>query len=189
MPIIDLNETDSERIEDAATLLIDGFSDTGSDSWRNRAEAVDSVRESLEDGRISRVALDNSGRTVGWIAGRATYRGHVWELHPLVVRNDCRGRGIGRALVTDFEEQVRLRGGSTIYLGTDDENNRTSVGGVDLYPDPLTAAAQIRNLGHHPFEFYRKVGFTIIGVLPDANGFGKPDILMAKRVGNRHAAD
>jgi aminoglycoside 6'-N-acetyltransferase I len=34
----------------------------------------------------------------------------------------------------------------------------------------------------HPYEFYKKVGFTIVGVLPDANGFGKPDIFMAKRV-------
>jgi len=74
------------------------------------------------------------------------------------------------------------RGGSTIYLGTDDENGRTSLGGVDLYPDPLMAAAQIQNLRRHPFEFYRKLGFAIVGVLPDANGFGKPDIFMAKRV-------
>jgi aminoglycoside 6'-N-acetyltransferase I len=184
MSIIDLNEIDSDRIEQVAALLMDGFSDTGSDAWQTLTEAVRSVRESLQEGRISRVALENSGRTAGWIGGRSTYRGNVWELHPLVVRRDCRGQGIGRALVNDFEEQVRLRGGSTIYLGTDDENGRTSLGGVDLYPDPLTAAAQIQNLGHHPFEFYRKVGFTIVGVLPDANGVGKPDIFMAKRVRN-----
>jgi aminoglycoside 6'-N-acetyltransferase I len=136
----------------------------------------------LEDGCISRVALESTGRATGWIGGRATYRGRVWELHPLVVRRDRRGQGIGRTLVNDFETQVRLRRGSTIYLGTDDEDGRTSLGGVDLYPDPLAAAARIQNIGHHPFEFYRKVGFVIVGVLPDANGFGKPDIFMAKRV-------
>jgi hypothetical protein len=101
---------------------------------------------------------------------------------------DCASRlsrsSVGRALVNDFEDQVRFRGGSTIYLGTDDENNRTSLGGVDLYLDPLGAAARIQNLGRHPFEFYRKMGFAIVGVLPDANGFGKPDIFMAKRVQN-----
>jgi aminoglycoside 6'-N-acetyltransferase I len=167
-----------------AALLIDGFSDTGSESWRSRDEALLSVRESLQHLCISRVAVEDSGRTAGWIAGHSMYQGRVWELHPMIVRRDCRGQGVGRALVNDFEEQVRFRGGSTIYLGTDDENDRTSLGGVDLYLDPLGAAARIQNLGRHPFEFYCKVGFVIVGVLPDANGYGKPDIFMAKRVEN-----
>jgi hypothetical protein len=29
---------------------------------------------------------------------------------------------------------------------------------------------------------YQKLGFVIVGVMPDANGPGKPDIYMAKRV-------
>ena len=40
----------------------------------------------------------------------------------------------------------------------------------------------IRNLNNHPYEFYLKVGFAIVGVIPDANGPGKPDIMMAKSV-------
>src|SRR5438105_6951514 len=108
MSIIDLNEADSKRIEQIVASLVDGFSDTGLGAWQTPAEALLTVRESLQSGCISRVALKNSGNATGWIAGRATYRGRVWELHATVVRRDCRGRGIGGALVKDFEEQVRL---------------------------------------------------------------------------------
>ncbi|MQC25305.1 MAG: N-acetyltransferase, partial [Chloroflexi bacterium] len=36
--------------------------------------------------------------------------------------------------------------------------------------------------GGHPFEFYQRCGFVLVGMLPDANGPGRPDIYMAKRV-------
>jgi aminoglycoside 6'-N-acetyltransferase I len=98
------------------------------------------------------------------------------------VRSDLQNQGVGTALVRDFEQQVKLRGGLTIRLGTDDENERTSIGGVDLYPNVLEKILQIRNLRGHPFEFYQKLGYEITGVIPDANGFGKPDIIMCKRV-------
>jgi aminoglycoside 6'-N-acetyltransferase I len=182
MRIVDLTAADAFLIEQVASMLMDGFVDTGSTSWRTRAEALETVHESLGADRVSRVALDDGGAVAGWIGGLATYDGHVWELHPLVVRRDCRLQGIGRALVADFEARVRERDGSTIYLGTDDENGRTSIGGRDLYPDPLRAAANVVSGAQHPLEFYRKLGFVVVGVLPDANGFGKPDIFMAKRV-------
>ena len=69
-----------------------------------------------------------------------------------------------------------------IFLGADDENFRTTVSGIDLYPNVLEKLQQIENPGGHPYEFYQKVGFSIVGILPDANGLGKPDIILAKRV-------
>ena len=123
------------------------------------------------------------GNVVGWIGGICGYDGHAWELHPLVVSLDWRSRGIGRALVADFEQQARQRGAITIYLGTDDEDKRTSLGGVDLYPDVLSRLSNIKSVRGHSFVFYQKQGYTVVGVIPDANGPGKPDILMAKRVG------
>jgi aminoglycoside 6'-N-acetyltransferase I len=182
MRIIDLTADDRHRLAETATLLLDGFADTGSTTWTTHEAARLTVEESLQDGRISRVAVEDTGMVAGWIGGISAYDGHAWELHPLVVRRDRRGQGIGRELVRDFEEQVRRRGGLTIYLGTDDENCRTSIGGVDVYSDVVGALRNIRSLRDHPFVFYERMGFVIVGVIPDANGFGKPDILMAKRV-------
>jgi hypothetical protein len=45
----------------------------------------------------------------------------------------------------------------------------------------LTRDRDFRTLrGEHPGEFYLRLGFRIVGVLPDANGRGKPDIFVAK---------
>ena len=155
---------------------------TGLLAWPNLEAALQEVWESFGPERISRVAVNRTGVVLGWISGIRQYDGHVWELHPLVIRPAYQRRGIGRALVADLETQVKKRGGLTLWLGTDDESGMTSLAGVNLYPNVLEHLANIRNLHGHPYEFYQKLGFTIVGVLPDANGAGKPDIYMAKRL-------
>jgi aminoglycoside 6'-N-acetyltransferase I len=182
MRITDLSADDGERVREAAALLVDGFREHWPHAWPDLASALEEVREMLAKDRICRVAVDEAGAAVGWIGGIPGYSGRVWELHPLVVRADFRSRGIGLALVRDLEERARERGGLTLMLGTDDEANMTSLGGADLYPNPLAHLGRLRNLRRHPFEFYRKAGFAVVGVIPDANGFGKPDIYMAKRL-------
>ncbi len=77
---------------------------------------------------------------------------------------------------------MRLRGGLTILLGSDDEDNMTSLSGIDLYENLWEKVRDIRNFKRHPFEFYQKMGYVITGVVPDANGVGKPDILMSKQI-------
>ena len=136
----------------------------------------------LEAERICRFAVDEQGNLLGLIGGIPGYAGNVWELHPLAVQPDQQGHGIGRALVEDLEEQVRSRGGLTITLGTDDEDSMTSLSNVDLYENTWEKIQNIQDLKGHPFGFYQKLGYVITGVVPDANGRGKPDILMAKKI-------
>ncbi|WP_345321446.1 hypothetical protein [Candidatus Villigracilis proximus] len=87
-------------------------------------------------------------------------------------------------LAEDFEEQVRQQGGLTITLGSDDEDHMTSLSDVNLFVNLWDQVKNIRNLKHHPYEFYQKMGYVITGVVPNANGIGKPDIIMSKRVIN-----
>lgn len=178
-------QTPLDLLEQAANLLVVGFREHWPNAWPDFAAGLEEVREMLAPERVCRAAVeDESGEVLGWVGGIPEYEGNVWELHPLVVRPDCQGQGIGRALVADFEERVRERGGITIMLGSDDEDGMTSLAGVDLFEQPWGQIANIRNLKGHPYSFYQKVGFTITGVVPDANGPGKPDILMSKRVGS-----
>jgi len=164
--------------------LFDAFKEHWPEAWKTVESAIEEVKISLEGNKISRIAINEDGDVVGWIGGIEAdgYKGNVWELHPLVVKKDLQRTGIGSALVKDFEICVANRGGLTIQLGTDDEDNMTSLSNVDLYNDTWTHIKNIKNLKKHPYEFYLKQGFVIVGVMPDANDFGKPDIYMAKRV-------
>lgn len=180
--IVDLCPDDAKRIDEVATLLMDAFREHSPDYCPDKASALEEIQELLEPGCISRVAVDEQGTVLGLIGGRPHYYGHAWELHPLAVRPEHQRKGIGRALVADLEQRVRERGALTLWLGTDDEDDQTTLSAVDLYPNPLEHLARIRNLRGHPYEFYQKMGFVIVGVMPDANGWGKPDIFMAKRV-------
>lgn len=179
--IADLDPGDEEAVRQAAVLLVEGFRNDWPDAWPDMDAALKEVRESCGEDRIIRVAVAEDGTVLGWIGGIPSYGGKVWELHPLVVRPDLQRRGIGRALVADLEARVGERGALTLWLGTDDETNMTTLSGIDLYPDVLEHLVNIENLRGHPYSFYQKLGFSIVGAMPDANGPGKPDIYMAKR--------
>ncbi len=135
----------------------------------------------LEEERLAFMA-EEDGSLLGFVGAMPQYGVTAWELHPLAVTEARRGEGIGAALVARLEKECAARGCLTLYLGTDDEFFQTSLSQGDLFEDTFQKIRNIQNLGHHPYEFYQKQGFQIVGVLPDANGPGKPDIWMAKRV-------
>jgi aminoglycoside 6'-N-acetyltransferase I len=168
--------------EQAAASLVDDFDQPL--GWPNLDAARAEVRRVVEEG-FGRAALE--GETLlGWIGGLPEYDGRVWELHPLVVRRPFRRLGIGRALVSTFESEAARRGALTFTLGTDDMTGMTSLSGVDLYANIPQYLAELHDLGRgHPFLFYRRLGFVVTGVMPDANGHGRPDIYMSKPAARR----
>jgi aminoglycoside 6'-N-acetyltransferase I len=179
-----LRADDTDAIAQAAALLVEAFP-----HWLPTTElARDEVLQALEADRICLVARADD-QILGWIGAIPEYS-HAWELHPLVVRADERGTGVGASLVRALEERVREAGALTLYLGTDDDGPApgTSAGGVSLFPDVLSHATRLRIFDHRT-GFYLRMGFEVIGLIPDANGPGKPDILMAKRLSesSRHS--
>src|SRR5205085_52614 len=116
----------TKAIAQAARLLHDSFASRAG-AWPDIASAHAEVMESLQPGKVSRIAIDDGGDVVGWIGGEEQYDGHVWEMHPLVVAAGVRRRGIGRALVHDLEALIAKRGALTLWLGADDELGETSL--------------------------------------------------------------
>jgi len=185
LAVQDLGARPAEVVEAAAVLLVDHFDEPS--GWREMIPARQEVQRVLKEG-FALAAMEN-GFLHGWIGGLPEYNGRVWELHPMVVHRACRLRGVGRTLVAAFEEEVYRRGAHTITLGTDDDAGMTSLSGVDLYDDLPGRVTALRDLGRkHPFLFYKKLGYVVTGVLPDANGPGRPDIFMSKRV-RKHQLD
>lgn len=144
-------------------------------------DAEEEVKRCLEEDRVALKAVYN-GELAGFVGAIPQYGHTGWELHPLVVDEKHRGIGIGEKLVKELESEIFKRGGITIYLGTDDEYSQTSLSDTDLFEDTCRKIEEVQNFHRHPYEFYEKMGYKIIGVIPDANGFGKPDIFMAKRI-------
>lgn len=180
MVIEKLSPDDEAGIEATARLATAAFAHI---PWLEKHdEALEEVREALKPDKICLVARDEQGQIVGWVGAQYHY-GQVWELHPLAVDPAHQRHGIGRALVLALEKEVAAAGGYTLQLGTDDEFGGTNLFGQELYPDVLGAAQKMVSTNNHPFVFYQKLGFVVTGLIPDANGFGKPDIMMCKRVG------
>ncbi|MCW5878281.1 MAG: GNAT family N-acetyltransferase [Anaerolineales bacterium] len=177
--MVDLRQQPTLHLQ-AAEVLVAAFAHIS--AWPTLDAGRREIAGLLEDeDNLLRGALDPAGRLLGWVGALPTYD-YAWELHPLAVLPQQQGRGMGAALVADLEQQLRARGALTVYLGADDEIGQTSLAGQDLFPDVLAQAAGLRNINRHPFEFYQKLGYSVVGVIPDANGPGKPDILMAKRL-------
>ena len=128
-------------------------------------------------------AVDENNKVVGLIGGLPDYDGNVWEIHPLAVKKERQRQGIGQALLKHFEKEVVLKGAMTIILGTNDRDGLTSLADCDIYDDIYEKIIKIEAKQPHPLDFYRKNGYTVVGVIPDANEYGRPDVILSKRVG------
>lgn len=177
--IVDLRTLTAAQRAEAARILREAL------PWTEYAEpgaAETEVARTIDDEDRRGLAALEGEQVLGWVGVIETYS-HAWELHPLAVDPPRHRQGIGGRLVAALEDKVRAAGIITLYLGTDDETDGTNLYGRELFPNVLQAAAEIAPTGGHAFTFYRRHGYEVVGVMPHANGFGRPDIFMAKRIG------
>lgn len=177
--IVDLAELTDVQRDTAARILREAFAHVPA-YVTPQASAAEVAKFFRDPARWALGALDGE-ELVGWIGLIETYD-YGWELHPLAVDPAHQRRGVGTSLVRSLEARAKSRGALTLYLGTDDEFGGTNLFGRDLYPDVAADIGRISATDRHPLRFYQKLGYEVVGLLPDVNGAGKPDILMAKRL-------
>ena len=179
MEIVDIETLSKSQLTQAAQMLTDEIPL----GWKTFDEAMRELNDLLSDEEASLIAALDDGKVIGWCGIFPHYGGNVFELHPLVVRHDWQRKGVGTALMDAVTNIAREKGGLTMWIGADDEKpgGETSFANADLYDD-LPKQMREYEPGTHQTAFYLKLGFKIVGVMPDANGIGKPDIYLAKRL-------
>ena len=178
LELILLTKEKENELKACAQILMESFAH----AWNTEKEAEETLRETLESGIL--IAVRRKKKVAGFVGAHPEYP-FGWELHPLAVAPGARGMGLGSLLVARIEREAARAGALVMYLGTDDEDGLTSLSEGDLFENTLEKIKEIRNRAGHPYEFYQKCGYQIVGVLPDVNGPGKPDIFMAKRLSGR----
>jgi aminoglycoside 6'-N-acetyltransferase I len=181
MEIVDFGALAPARHADAARILREALAHLPSAyNAPGEAEAEVALRCADNDW-LGHAALEGE-RLVGWIGAIRTYS-HGWEIHPLVVAPDRQRHGIGSALLAALEDRARSEGVLTLFLGSDDDYGGTSLFGRDLWPNVVSRVAATEATARgHALTFYRRHGYEIVGLLPDVNGAGRPDIMLAKRL-------
>ena len=177
--IVDLNPEDAGSIQQTAQLAYEASQSISKIWLPSLDDAIEEVQDSFEteDG-ISRVLMVGD-RVAAWIGAAPTF-GKIIEIHPLLVHPAYQQQGLGKRLVTHVIDWAQQRGALTLSVSTSDETQATSLSGVNLYENPGEAIANFHIVKSHPVGFWLKMGFSIIGVLPDVDGIGIPSIMLAQ---------
>ena len=99
-------------------------------------------------------ACDDAGEVVGGAIGQSQFK---WmKVEYVAVRDDLRGRGIGRRLMEETEAEARRRGCSYMFLDT---------------------------MSYQAPEFYRKLGYRVAGEIEDWDSHGNGKYFFVKTLG------
>lgn len=177
--IVDLNPEDTQLIQQTAKVAYEAAQSVSKIWLPSLEDVIEEVQDGFEreDG-ISRVMM--VGNTVAAWIGAFPLFGKVAEIHPLLVHPVYQKQGLGKRMVANIIDWAQHQGALTLSVSTSDETQATSLSGVDLYKDIGDAIAHFHTVKPHPVGFWLAIGFSIIGVLPDAESKGMPSIMLAK---------
>lgn len=177
--IRDLDPADVGLLDALAQLSVDAAAVHAPQWLPTLADAHEELRDASAQGHTTRVLYED-GTPRGWGSVFPVY-GSVWEFHPLLVDVAYHRRGFGSRLVHDLEGHAAVAGAGVLFVSTSDETGATSLSGTDLYADPIGALARFEVSESPAAAFWVRMGFSLVGLLPDAEGRGKPSIHLAKR--------
>lgn len=173
-----LGQEDAALLRGVADLLVASFPTIyGDDITQALADVVQFAPEDR-----SLIARDSDGVPIGWLRVEH-FRGQASaEIKLIAVAPDRRRQGIGRTLVMAAEERMRGAGCVTMLATAGDTRGRTSLYGLDVTEDAPGLLADFHCHADHPAGFFLRVGYRLVGILPDAYGPGKHDLTLARRI-------
>lgn len=180
MDIFDLKKTDTVLIRQISEFLFECFKKYSPEYLPDIAACKSEISESFNE--VSRVMVNNHGEAIGWIG--AIKGKYVWEIHPIAVSPPEQSKGLGQRLVKDIIRLAKEQGAVAVWAGTSDETGVTSFSGIDPYNSLFNNMTldKIEAPTDHAVTFWFKAGFSLVGLLPDEEGLGKPGIHFAKRI-------
>lgn len=181
--IVTIAMEETHLIDGLAQLTYEAFQEHAPDWLPTLEDARTQVLKALLPDRVCRGLVDSHGQPLGWIGAIPVSHGRIWEIHPLAIAVHAQGKHYGRLLVREVERLALQSGALGMLVGTADATGATTLASVDLYENPLEALRTLKTIRSHPYDFWVKVGYTVVGVVPDAEGRGKPGITLAKRIG------
>lgn len=185
MAIVHLNNLDYPAKAKVAVLLHETYRDFWPQAFPDINDAINEIGRLCTGDTVARVTvIGDENKPVGLVGATRLPGGTLWKVYPLFIEKPQQKKGFGKALLYDLEHQVRARNGKILWAEIPDIKHQTSLGDGDLFPDVMMRARRMRTREgmSHPFEIFRHVGYEIAGAMPDAYGFLKPCVLMARKL-------
>jgi aminoglycoside 6'-N-acetyltransferase I len=175
-----------DTIEQAVRIMLESFPDDEMWPDLNEKKALETVTNSLDEKNIC-IGLKVGNELAGWVCLSPMYgkieNEETWNLQPLAVSTKFKGRGFGKILMNEVERLAREKNIIGILLSSGDEADKTSLSDREISGENVIEEIKnIKNYKNHPYEFYQKCGYSIIGIVPNGYGLRRTDIWLWKDI-------